>query len=329
MKDKDYYKILGVSEGASKEDIKSAYRKLTMQYHPDRNSDKDAEDKFKDISEAYNVLSDDEKRRQYDNPMSGIDFSEWFNFGAQRRARPRRGSNVKVAVYLELHEIYGNTVKTIDIPYQSECKECKATGAAKLSKCDACNGAGVIVIKKQQGNMQFVQRAACNTCKGRGQKTEEACLTCSGKGSMSQSDKYSLNIPRAVEDGHGMYIPSHGNEILNGPRGEAIVVFYVAKHPEYTYLKGQLIKNTTMSLSSIVMNKELSFKLPNKKEVTFNAQDIQNIGTGCGYVSAGDGIDEDCGFFVIIDAIINDISKDKMDKIQEILMDEVPTDSSS
>lgn len=233
---KDYYSVLGVARDASKNDIKKKFRELAVKYHPDHNQgDKQAEEKFKEINEAYSVLSDPEKRREYDNPVPHFgggmfDFfggRSPFGFRQQQRSnikRPMRGPDLK---YVEdvpfINFIVGGEIK-FDISFNDLCKECNGTGYSKCIPCTNCNGAGFVTHSEQKGNMFFQQTIGCVVCKGVGEIGVEKCEGCDGNGYIMIDKTVKIKIPKGVRDGHIVVIHGQGgNGKYGGPKGDIYV----------------------------------------------------------------------------------------------------------
>ncbi len=254
---RDYYQVIGVERGASGEDIKKSYRKIAMQYHPDRNpGNHEAEEKFKEAAEAYAVLSDSEKRAQYDqfgHSMGGRGFQGFEGFedafrgfgdvfgdifedffgGSARgggRSRARRGSDLEMAVTLELAEVLSGKEQSVEIPRQEICGECKGSGAKPGSKkitCQTCQGHGEVRVS--QGF--FTMRRACPGCQGAGEKIEKACGVCHGRKRVEQIRKLKLRIPPGVDNGMRLKMMGEGEAGENGgPRGDLYLHLQVKPH---------------------------------------------------------------------------------------------------
>ena len=260
---RDYYEVLGVSKSASDSELKSAYRKLAKKYHPDMNpGDKEAEAKFKEASEAYSVLSDPDKRRQYDQfghaafeggagggaggfDFSGMDMSDIFGdifgdfFGGGRsRAQsngPMKGQNLRHTIRITFEEACFGTEKELDLPLQDECESCHGTGAkagTTPETCSKCGGKGQVVFTQQSlfGMVRNVQ--TCPDCRGTGKIIREKCPDCHGSGYITRKRKISVTVPAGIDNGQSIRIREKGDPGVNGgPRGDLLVEVAVSRHP--------------------------------------------------------------------------------------------------
>ena len=259
MADKDLYKILGVNKNATQEELKRAYRKLTMELHPDRNPDnrEEAERKFKEMKAAYDILSDEQKRATYDRygfeaasgngagggfggggfggfnaDVFGDIFGDIFGGGRQRQARPEtRGHDLAYELDLSLEEAVNGIEKRIRIPTYIRCKSCDGSGATAKSvkrACPSCNGSGQIRI--QQGFFSIAQ--PCPQCGGKGQIIENPCTDCHGDGRVKQQKTLNVNIPAGVDNGDRIRLSGEGEAGERGaPAGDLYVEIHVRKHP--------------------------------------------------------------------------------------------------
>ena len=263
---RDYYEVLGLSKGASEEDIKKAYRVLAKKYHPDMNpGDKEAEAKFKEASEAYAVLSDPEKRSQYDQfghaafdgsggfgaggfDFNSADFSDIFGdifgdlFGGSRRTRsagngPMKGANLRTSVRITFMEAVYGVDKSITLDMKDPCQTCGGTGAkpgTSPKMCPKCGGKGQVVFTQQSffGMVRNVQ--TCPDCSGSGKIIEDKCPDCGGTGYKSSRKTISVSIPAGIDNGQSVRIREKGEPGVNGgQRGDLLVEVLVAQHPEF------------------------------------------------------------------------------------------------
>jgi len=306
-----YYEVLEVSKDCSGAELKKAYRKLAMKFHPDRNpDDKEAEEKFKIVNEAYQILSDDEKRSIYDRyGKAGLegqggmgggfggagmdDIMDIFNsmfggggggFGRQSRRDPRQkyALDFELELQLEFHEAVFGCEKKIDITYKTSCSDCKGTGAkdAKLNTCDYCGGQGQVLMR--QGPMQFAQ--TCPKCEGQGQSAAENCGSCSGKGYNVEDDTVTIKIPAGVDSGNRLRAQGYGNKSKNGKRGDLYLTFIVEEDENFIrngndiYIEvpvffTQAILGETISIPALDGELELELKQSTKDKEQFIFRD--------------------------------------------------------
>ncbi len=264
MAKRDYYEVLGVQKDATKDDIKKGYRKLAVQYHPDKNpGDKEAEDKFKEATEAYEILSDDQKRQIYDQygfaglegmgggsgggfshaftdfsdlfegfDLSGM-FGNIFGGGSSRRRSPDssvQGASLRYDLEITFKEAVYGTEKQIQFQHSEVCEDCHGTGGengAKRKTCSTCQGTGQ--IRRNSGFFSIAQ--PCPSCGGAGSVIDNPCKTCGGSGLQQKRKKISIKIPAGVDNGKRISIPRQGDAGSNGgPAGDLIVVLHVAPH---------------------------------------------------------------------------------------------------
>jgi molecular chaperone DnaJ len=262
---RDYYEVLGVEKGSSKDQIKDAYRKLALQYHPDRNKDAGAEEKFKEISEAYAVLSDEQKRSQYDNLghagfdqqysqediFRTTDFDSVFRdmgFGDLFRSifgggfgggyeQQNRGQDLAYDLEITLEEAAKGTEKDINIPRTEHCDVCGGSGAAPGSSariCPTCQGQGKVQNMRKAGFAMYVQVTACPTCKGKGRIIETPCSNCHGTGVVRKRRTITVKIPPGVDEGHQRRLRGEGEAMANGGEsGDLYVIIHVKQHPQF------------------------------------------------------------------------------------------------
>lgn len=259
MNKKDYYEVLGVQKNASEEEIKRAFRKLAKQYHPDVNKEADAEAKFKEIGEAYAILSDPEKRRQYDQfghaafeggssgfqgfSADDIDlgsiFDEFFgssfgfNFGggSRRRNGPSKGRDRLVKMNLTFEEAVFGCKKSINIDLNETCSKCNGAGGFHEKTCSKCNGRGTIIMEQKSMFGIFQTQTTCNECGGSGKTFEETCNLCRGTGYTKENKEILVTVPEGVDTGYQLRISGKGEAGSNGgPNGDIYIEFNVKKH---------------------------------------------------------------------------------------------------
>ncbi|MCY6354851.1 molecular chaperone DnaJ [Clostridium sp. ZS2-4] len=259
MANKDYYDILGISKGASDDEIKKAYRKLAMKYHPDRNPDnKEAEDKFKDINEAYQVLSDPQKKSQYDQfgttdfnggfgGAGGFDFSGMGGFedifdsffgggfsSRKRRNGPERGDDLEYTLNLTFEEAVFGMEKEISISKNENCDICNGTGSkpgSNTKTCDKCGGTGQVKYQRNTPLGSFVSTATCDKCNGTGKVITDPCSHCHGKGTVRKNKKVKIKIPAGVDTGNVLPLRGQGEPGKNGgPSGDLYINIRVSPH---------------------------------------------------------------------------------------------------
>lgn len=244
---KDYYKILGVDRNASDEEIKRAYRRLARKYHPDLNpGNKEAEERFKEINEAYSVLGDPEKRKQYDRgetfdfkgfDFSRPDFADIFDFGfgdifsdffGTRRPTPKKGSDILVTTDISLEEAYQGVTKPITLTRHINCPRCGGRGAESVETCQTCKGSGTVGASR--GFFSF--RQTCPSCKGSGQRVTKICPECRGASKKVSTETINVKIPAGVEDGQRVKVRGMGDAgDAGGPPGDLYIEVRVRPHP--------------------------------------------------------------------------------------------------
>jgi molecular chaperone DnaJ len=291
MSERDYYEILGIDKSASKEEIKKKYKKLALKYHPDRNQDEGAEAKFKEISEAYAVLSDGEKKQTYDqyghagfdqrysqeDIFRGTNFDDVFSdifgggggsifdmfFGGRRQ---RRGSDLRYDLDINFKDAVFGITKTLKIPKMSKCKDCEGSGAEnnELETCKTCEGAGKLRRNQRTPFGIFSQVGKCDECSGEGKIAKKKCKTCSGAGLKEEVKEIKVNIPKGVNTGNQIRVSNEGEEIKNGEAGDLYIFLRVKEHEFFDREGNDLLLDLPVTVSQATLGVEV--KIPTLKE---------------------------------------------------------------
>jgi molecular chaperone DnaJ len=283
---RDYYEVLGVPRSASADDIKNAFRNLARKYHPDVNSADDAEEKFKEINEAYGVLSDPDKRAAYDrygfqgvntNGMpdySSMDLSDLFDLfglggfggfgGSSRRSRnaPRRGADLSTRLKLTFEEAVFGAEKEIEITRNEKCSVCSGTGAEPGSKpvtCRTCKGTGEVRQVQQTFLGQMVQVVTCPTCGGRGEMIEKPCPNCHGTGLERRTTRKKVNIPAGIDSGNQVRLMGEGQPGANGgPNGNFYIEIEVAPHKFFRRNGNDILLDIDINMAQAALGDEIT-----------------------------------------------------------------------
>ncbi len=287
---RDFYEVLGVPRSASQDEIKKAYRKLALQYHPDRNpNNKEAEEKFKEAAEAYEALSDPAKRQRFDQygheGMRGTDFRSYTdindifsNFGdifggsifddvfsggrqQRRRATGQAGSDLKVQLKLTLEEIASGVEKKIKIKKWKTCQTCSGSGAkpgSSKTTCPQCGGTGELRQVSRSMFGQFVNITTCLNCGGEGQIVRDRCPSCDGEGREQGESTIKVNVPAGVSEGNYIAMQGQGNAgRRGGPAGDVIVEFHEVRHEHFVRNGDDIIYNALISFPHAVLGEDL------------------------------------------------------------------------
>lgn len=305
MAKRDFYEVLGVAKGASDTEIKKAYRKAAMKYHPDKFSGasdaekKEAEDKFKEINEAYQVLSDENKKAQYDrfghaafengNGAGGYGgfsggfedlgdiFGSFFGgsggfggFGGSRHRGPEPGEDLRYNLELTLEEAAKGVEKTLKYKRTGTCKTCHGTGAqegSKMNKCSKCNGTGTINVTQRTvfGNFQTTQE--CDVCNGKGEIPEKKCKKCHGTGIDTETVEKTIKIPAGIDDGQKLRLSGMGNASTEGgPNGDLYVYISVKQHPFFERNGEDIICNVPITFAQAALGGDIDIPTLNGKK---------------------------------------------------------------
>jgi molecular chaperone DnaJ len=286
MTDRDYYEILGVARSASTDDLKAAFRKMARQYHPDVNKAPDAEERFKEINEAYAVLSDPEKRAAYDRfghagvrgPGGGVDFNvdfsdfadifgDLFGFGGfgrtSRRSRnvPRRGGDLQYRLDLTFEEAVFGAEKEVEITRDETCTTCNGSGSEPGTspiRCKTCNGAGEVRQVRQTILGSMVQVTTCPTCNGQGEIIETPCHTCQGRGQVRRTRKKVVSVPAGVDTNTQIRLAGEGQPGINGgPNGNLYIVINVKPHKYFRRRDYDILMDLNVNVAQAVLGAEV------------------------------------------------------------------------
>jgi len=280
---KEYYRTLGVNEDASQDEIKKAYRKKAKKYHPDSNSDTADEEKFKKINKAYDVLSDEDKRKKYDQfGKQGVEghagrgkrraasnfqdiFEQIFGGGGRRRKkRQQKGENLKIQTRITLEEAYKGVEKTFEVSRKHECEACNGTGAENgdTTTCSSCDGEGRVqkIERTPLGRAQTVQE--CQECNGTGEIPDEKCSKCSGKGLVEKEEQITVDIPEGVRDGQKVRIERKGNASKKGRPGDLYIFVTVEASEEFERRDSDLFTTLDLGLGDAVLGAEAEIDAP-------------------------------------------------------------------
>lgn len=286
MAQRDYYEVLGVPRNASQEDLRAAFRRLARQYHPDVSKSSDAEERFKEINEAYAVLSDDDKRAAYDRyghagvqgmggaPDINVDFSnfadifeEFFGIGGfgrtSQRTRnvPRRGADLQYKVDLTFEEAVFGVEKEIEITREETCSTCHGSGAepgTKAQRCPTCGGSGEVRQVRQTLLGSMVQVTTCPNCNGRGEIISTPCHTCSGSGLERVTRKKVVSIPAGVDNGNQIRLAGEGQPGINGgPTGNLYLVVQVKNHQYFRRRGNDILLDLNVNVAQAVLGADV------------------------------------------------------------------------
>jgi molecular chaperone DnaJ len=299
-KKRDPYEVLGVSRSATKDEIKKAFRKKAIQYHPDKNPDKRewAEEKFKEIAEAYEILNDDQRRQLYDrfgwdglkqSGFSGFQninfedlfssfgdifggsglgdiFGDFFGFGRRgRRRREARGRDVRLDVELTLEEAFAGKKTSIKVPKYSPCEACGGSGAespSDVETCSTCGGSGQRQVVRRTVIGQMINVMACDKCEGTGKHIKKKCKECNGIGRIKKTKKLSIDLPAGVETGNRLRVQGEGEAGPRGaPPGDLYIVVQVKPHPAFERHDSHLVCVKNITFSQAVLGSKITIQV--------------------------------------------------------------------
>lgn len=301
-----YYKILGVQDNSDQETIKKAYRSLAKKYHPDKNKEAGAEERFKKITEAYEVISDPAKRQEYDrrrswgNAFGGFGPSNFDNtnpFGQGFHQDPR-GTHLNITLKVTLNDVLNGVIKKIKLKRDKKCNPCSGTGAeggTSFQTCGTCNGSGFVQLNKTNGFIQINSVTSCHVCNGSGRTVLEYCLDCLGKGLRSEDDIIEINIPGGSSDGMQFVVANKGNDGRgNGLPGDLYVRIKEIPDDRFVRRGTDLIQSKEITFIDAVLGKNIDVEMPDGEKLKavvspgtipgtvlkFSQRGIPNLGYG-------------------------------------------------
>ena len=318
---RDYYEVLGVQKGASTDEIKKAYRKQAMKYHPDRNpGNTEAEEKFKECAEAYEVLSDDDKRARYDQfGFAGVDpnygagqgggygsgfggfgdfgdlgdiFGSFFGGGTSRASAnaPRRGENVGARLEVTFEEAAFGCDKEVSAARIENCSACGGSGSSdgKVETCSMCRGAGQVRTQQNFMGMTMQSSTTCPQCSGRGKIVKNPCATCKGKGKVRRTQRIKVKIPAGVDHGQSLRVRGEGCVGSNGgPSGDLLVEIYIKRHPIFSREDYTVLCEVPITFAQAALGGEIQVPTLDGKHTFTLPEGTQ---TGTTFTLAGKGI---------------------------------------
>ncbi len=285
MEKRDYYEVLGVDKNASSDEIKSAFRRLAKKYHPDVSKEPDAEAKFKEVQEAYAVLSDETKRKQYDQfghaafqngggnggagfggfDFSGFDYEDIFDnifggfggfggSGRSRGSRPTKGNDSLVRMKLSFEEAVYGTKKDLDLDVIEECDECDGVGGFNETTCEKCHGSGTITTEQRTILGSFLSKTTCPNCGGKGKTYKRKCTNCNGSGRVKKRKTIEVKVPAGVDNGNRLRLSGKGSAGANGgPNGDLYIEFSVAEHDFYVRDGDDIYLETPITIAEAIL----------------------------------------------------------------------------
>ena len=346
MNKRDYYEILGVDKNASEAEIKSAFRKLAKKYHPDVSKEPDAAEKFKEAQEAYAVLSDSNKRSQYDqfghsafqggsSGAQGFDFGDFdfsdifedlfggsFGFGSRKKSRATRGEDSLVRMNLSFEEAVFGTKKDIKLDVSSKCDKCDGKGGHGEKTCPTCNGSGYETINQRTMFGVFQSRSVCHTCNGTGHTFDSKCSKCHGTGSVKETKTIEVKIPAGVDTGNRLRLAGKGDAGLNGgPNGDIYIEFVVKSHPLFERDDNDIYLRLPITITEAILGTKIDIPtLDGSVKLSIPA----GSSTGDKHRLKGKGISNINGYgkgdmYVIIDVIVpKKLSKEQKDLVDKL-----------
>lgn len=329
----NYYEVLGVDKNASMEELKKQYRRMAKEYHPDKGGD---EQKFKEINEAYETLSDPQKKQAYDNPNSGFnmedifggfgDMFSGFGFGNNRN-RVKKGKNLKVTVQVDINDVIFGCTKKVQYKQRIKCNPCDGKGGTDSKNCTACQGSGHQKVYHNTNFGRIEQTVHCAACEGSGKVILNKCTTCKGIGSVDNNTIVDVQIPAGVADGMSLNMPDNGDYTRDGMNGDLHIHIVEIPNKEYKRQNNDIIIDKDIQISEAVLGTILEVDTPRGK-VSLNVPNGTNSGHRFRYKEKGipiisqNGISYSTGdMFIVVNINIpkntTDEQKELFNKLKE------------
>tara|TARA_B100000925_G_scaffold199150_1_gene150862 strand:- start:10862 stop:11917 length:1056 start_codon:yes stop_codon:yes gene_type:complete len=341
MPKKDYYKILGVNRDSDAKTIKKAYRKLSKKYHPDVNPDnKEAEEKFKDVASAYEVLSDKTKKSNYDtfgdengrpnnsfNDTNMSDIFSQFGFGGRAnpftRQRQTRGNDLALNIKISLEDVHNGLTKKFKYRRNAKCEPCDGEGGTEKSTCPNCNGTGYQTFQQKTPMGIMRQMVDCSTCESTGEVNKKMCNSCSGNGVKNKEEYIEVKIPKGVTDNDIISYNGMGHSIKGGSSGRLIVKLLITKNEHFTRNGDDLKYNLKLKYPQLVLGDKVEIPTIDGTKIRVKIPKLSNIGDNLRIV--GKGLNSKKGDNVVGDMLINlDIEMPKkLEEGEEELIDKL------
>jgi molecular chaperone DnaJ len=285
MSKRNYYDVLGVPKNATSDDIKKAYRKLAKEFHPDKNQgDKVAEEKFKEISEAYEFLSDSNKKSNYDRFGDNHQFSQMFN---RNRPSVRFGNDITITLKLTLEEIYTGVKKTYEYSRLVSCTDCNGHGGHDVHDCPDCNGTGIKINVYQTPIGYVQQESACRTCNATGKNYTKPCKTCEGKGVVKQEETIDVDVPYGVVDGMVFIMQGKGNGVKSGSEGDLHIKIMEIQNKTFIRNGSDLKMLIKLSFDQLVLGDKVEIDTIEGTKIRITVPEGSDVGSNLRIPSKG------------------------------------------
>jgi len=331
MSKRDYYEVLGLKKGAQPDEIKKAYRKLAKEFHPDKNQgDKESENKFKEISEAYEYLSDADKREKYDrfghNQGGGYggrnmeDMFEQFGHRFRKQPRVRVGDNMSLLLKLTLEEIFSGVKKTYKYSRNVGCTDCGGHGGTDTHDCSDCNGTGVRTQVYQTSTGYIQQQSACTSCDSTGKKYTTICRSCGGKGLKNVEETVDVEVPSGVQEGMIFVMDKKGHGVKSGIEGNLHIKIMEQKHKTYVRSGADLKLNLKLQYPQLVLGDKVEIETIDGSKIRISIPEYSDVGNNLRIPYKGITIYGKEGRGDVIITLALDMPKELNDDVKEAVI---------